>query len=138
MGVEISYEGTAIGQTICKLDVPLLCVDKLDAVYWRAQNNKDSAASHFNALFSGRTFCDHSLGVTVRYHSHIVVQAADLELKCRLQFARIVEISADTHEEKICRLQEEARGFRPAFVLDKEVAEKILKEHTLWTMSRAL
>lgn len=138
VGVEISYEGAAIGQTVSKLDGPLLCIDKLDAVYWRAQDNKDSAAPQFNALFSGRTFCDRFLGVPVRYYGHIVAQAADLELKYRSQFARIVEIPADTHEEKICRLQEKARGTRPAFVLDKEVAEKILKEYAPGSMSRAL
>ncbi len=138
VGVESCYEGAVIGQTIRKLDGPLLCIEKLDAVYWRAQDNKDSAAPCFNALFSGRTFCDRFLRVTVRYYGHIVAQAADLELKYRSQFARVVEIPADTYEEKICRLQEKARGTPPAFVLDKEVAEKILKEYAPGSMSRAL
>lgn len=138
VGVEISYEGAAIGQTIRKLDGPLLCIEKLDAVYWRAQDNKDSAAPYFNALFSGRTFCDRFLGVTVRYYGHIVAQAADLELKYRSQFARVVEIPADTHEEKVRRLQAKARGARPAFVLDRAVAEQILQEYAPGSMSRAL
>lgn len=137
-GLDSGYDGATLGQTIRRMDGPLLCIEKLEAVYWSAETNKDSAARSFNTLFGNRTFSDRFLGVTVEYNGHIVAQAATLDLKYRSQFSRIVEIHAGTREERIRRLQEKAKGTEPAFVLEKDTAEKLLQQYAPGSMGRAL
>lgn len=137
-GMEISYEGAAVSQTIRKLDGPLLCISKLEAVYWCADKDKDSAAPSLNSLIGNREFSDHFLGVTVRYYGHIVCQAASLDLKYRLQFSQVVDIPVRTHEEKVRLLQARARAAVPAFTLETEAAEEILRQYAPGSLSRAL
>lgn len=136
-GVDFSYDSAVPSQTIQKLDGSLLCIDDCEAVFWNAENNKDSAAPAFTALLRGRTFTDKFLNVPVNYYGHIVARARDLDPKYRRLFARVLEVPLRTSADKVAILQARAQASKPSFMLKPAAAEALLQRYAPGSLRRA-
>lgn len=136
-GLNFSYDSAVTSQTIQKMDGPLLCIDSCEAVFWGAENNKDSAAPAFTALLRGRTFTDKFLNVPVNFYGHIVARARDLEPKYRSLFAQVLEVPLRTVADKIAILQAKAKACIPAFTLNTEMAKALMQQYAPGSLRRA-
>lgn len=136
-GVDFSYDSAMPSLTLQKLDGPLLSIDACEAIFWSAENNKDSAAPAFMALLRERTFTDKFLNVPVQYYGHIVAQARVMDQSYRRLFAQVLEVPLRSHAHKAAVLQAKALAYTPAFALAPDGAEAILQRYAPGSLRRA-